>query len=168
MDFERYVRERQRALFRFAVVLTGDRTEAEDLLSDVLSVAFEKWSLVQAADNSHAYVRRMLVNAFVRSRRRGARSIAHADVEVFADPIADHSVEHAQRDWLVAQMRKLPPRQRAAVVLRYYERLSISEIAAELGTGENAVRSNLSRALGRLRLELSVDAEPTEHLMLEV
>jgi RNA polymerase sigma-70 factor (sigma-E family) len=168
MDFERYLREQQRSLFRFAVVLTGDVVAAEDLLADVLGTAFEKWSQVAAADHPHAYVRRMLVNAFIRSRRRGARFTTHADLETFAEPITDHSAGHAERDWLLAQMRRLPARQRAAVVLRYYEGLSFAEIAAVLGTGENAVRSNISRALRRLRIQLSENADPADFQVLEV
>ena len=168
MEFERYVREQQRPLFRFAVVLTGDAVFAEDLLADVLGTAFEHWSKVTAADNPHAYVRRMLVNAFIRSRRRGARIAVHADLETLIVPVADHSARHAERDWLVHQLRRLPARQRAAVVLRYYEGLSFTEIANVLGTGENAVRSNVSRALRRLRLGIADDADDPQPQTLEV
>ena len=168
MEFEWYVREQQRPLFRFAVVLTGDPVFAEDLLADVLGTAFENWAKVTAADNPHAYVRRMLVNAFIRSRRRGGRVAVYPDLEAIIPPAADHSGGHAERDWLAREMRKLPARQRAALVLRFYEGLSFGEIAALLGTGENAVRSNLSRALRRLRLELSEDAEDSQPERLEV
>lgn len=168
MDFEVYVRERQRALFRFAVVLTGDPVTAEDLLADVLGTVFEKWTQVRAAENPHAYVRRMLVNAYIRQRRRGARITVHADLEPFADAVEDQTSAHAERDWLAAQLRRLPARQRAAVVLRYYEGLSFAEIAETLGTGENAVRSNISRALRRMRLDLVDESEPDEQWTLEV
>jgi len=157
VDFEEYVRSRRGALFGFAVVLTADPVLAEDLVSDVLGVAFERWTQVSAADHVHAYVKRMVVNEFLSWRRRRARTSPWA---VPPEPaLAEVNVD-ADSDDLIAELRALPPRQRAALVLRYYEGMSFEEIAALLGTGENAVRSNVSRALARLRITLAgSDAE---------
>lgn len=155
MDLEAYVAERRAALFRFAMVLTGDPVLADDLLADVLSDAFEHWSKVSAANDPHAYVRRMLVNAVAKSRRRRTRTAPWGDLTGVVEPAADHAAAHAEHHRLVAALRRLPPRQRAAVVLRFYEGLSFAEIAEILGTGENAVRSNVSRGLRRLHVQLT-------------
>ena len=72
MEFTEYVAGHRRALYRFAVVLTGDVTLADDIVADALGRAFEKWALVQGSTNVHAYVRRMVVNEYLGWRRRMA------------------------------------------------------------------------------------------------
>jgi DNA-directed RNA polymerase specialized sigma24 family protein len=74
VHYEQFVRERQRALFRFAVVLCGDPVLAEELVQDVLARAYERWHLVAAAADANAYVRRMVVNQFLTWKRRTERS----------------------------------------------------------------------------------------------
>jgi RNA polymerase sigma-70 factor (sigma-E family) len=155
VDYEEYVTARRRALFRFAVVLTGDPVLADDIVADVLGTAFERWPRVSAADNVHAYVRRMIVNEFLSWRRRHARTSSWADLSAFAGAVPNPNDDDADHRRLVEEMGALPPKQRAAVVLRYYEGLGFDEIARLLGTGENAVRSNISRALQRLRVNLT-------------
>ncbi|MGN6609163.1 MAG: SigE family RNA polymerase sigma factor [Jatrophihabitans sp.] len=163
MDFEAYVSERRRALYRFAVVLTGDPVLADDVLADTLTNAYERWTQVSSAGNVHAYVRRMLVNEYLGWRRRSARISLRDDVGDLGSPTPDHADGHAVAADLVAELRRLPPKQRAAIVLRYYEGLSFAEIAGLLGGGENAVRSNISRGLQRLRVQLvDPDLSPTE------
>jgi RNA polymerase sigma-70 factor (sigma-E family) len=157
MDFDGYVRARQRSLLRFAMVLTADPVDAEELLGDVLAVVFERWSLVAAADSPHAYVRRMLVNEFIRGRRRRRHIVLYDDLSGVGAPVEDTSAAHAERAALGHRLRSLPPRQRAAIALRYFEDLSFAQIAELLGSGENAVRSNISRGLRRLRIELDDD-----------
>jgi RNA polymerase sigma-70 factor (sigma-E family) len=155
VTFEEYATGRRRALFRFAVVLCGNPVLAEDLVADVLGRVFERWAQVSAADNIHAYVRRMVVNEFLGWRRRSGRTSAHADLDDVAVPVADHADGRADRLALISELGKLPRQQRAALVLRYYEGLSYAEIAATLGSGENAARSNVSRALATLRIEMT-------------
>ena len=159
MEFEDYVRTRRRALYRFAVVLSGDPVLAEDLVADSLARAFERWPQVSRADNIHAYVRRMLVNQFLSWRRRGARVATLADLESLLAPVADHAPDTADALALIAELSALPRQQRAALVLRYYEGMSYAEIAQTLGSGENAARSNVSRALASLRIQLNESAE---------
>ncbi len=155
MEFEDYVRARRSALFRFAVVLTADPVLADDLVGDVLGTAFERWAQVSAADNVHAYVRRMVLNEFLSWRRRRARTVPWVDLTQFADPTTDHGDTHAEQQALLAELSLLPAKQRAALVLRYYEGMSFADIAELLGSGENAVRSNVSRALARLRITMT-------------
>ena len=83
-EFERYFTERRRALLRFATVLVGDPARADEIVADVLGRVFEKWSRVAAADDVHAYVRRMIVNEFVSWRRRAGRVAVWSDLEPFA------------------------------------------------------------------------------------
>jgi RNA polymerase sigma-70 factor (sigma-E family) len=156
VEFTEYVAGHRRALYRFAVVLTGDVTLADDVVADTLGRAFEKWPLVQESTNVHAYVRRMVVNEYLGWRRRMEVHLRlRVELVDLPDPRSDHSSGLADRDQLVAELRRLPVKQRAAVVLRYYEGLSFAEIADLLGTGENAVRSNISRALTRLRVQMA-------------
>ncbi len=157
MKFEEYVAQRRQALFRFAVVLSGDPVLADDVVADTLGRAFERWPQVAAADNVHAYVRRMVVNEYLSWRRRAARTAVRDDVGDLVEPTADPADAHAVHQQLVGELARLPAKQRAAVVLRYYEGLPFAEIAALLGSGENAVRSNISRALTTLRIHLDDD-----------
>lgn len=155
VDFEQYVAQRRPALFRFAVVLCGDPVLADDVVSDTLGRAYERWAQVGAADHVHAYLRRMVLNEYLSLRRRAARTAVRDDVGDLLPPVADPADAHAARHELVAELRRLPAKQRAAVVLRYYEGLPFAEIAQLLGSGENAVRSNVSRGLAALRVQLA-------------
>ena len=160
--FEHYVRRYRRSLYRFAVVLCGDTTLGSDLVADVLGRAFERWSKVAAADDVHAYVRRMLVNEFISWSRRRARTAPHPDVGRLVDLSAplhgsapiDHGERYADRAALQFELTRLPARQRAAIVLRYFEDLDDDAIAATLGCRVGTVRSNISRGLATLRISM--------------
>lgn len=154
VQFETYVEQRRKSLFRFAVVLCGNPVLAEDILTDVLGRAYEKWDRVGAADNVHAYVRRMIVNEYVGWWRRLARTTPVADVAE-PDPAPDPADQHAERTAVVAELAKLPRKQRAVLVLRFYEGMSDHEVAQVLGCRPSTVRSNASRALAALRIGMS-------------
>lgn len=160
VQFEQYVVQSRQRLYRFAVVLCGDTVLAGDLLSDVLGRAFERWTHVSAARDPHAYVRRMLVNAFVDHQRRRARTVPSADVARLADvraerlgtAVPDPGDAETDRAALLHDLARLPARQRAAIVLRYYADLDDDEIAATLGCRAGTVRSYISRGLATLRV----------------
>jgi RNA polymerase sigma-70 factor (sigma-E family) len=160
MQFEQYVIESRRRLYRFAVVLSGDPVLAGDLLTDVLGRAFERWSQVSAARDPHAYVRRMLVNEFVSWQRRRVKAVPYAEVGQLADLRASRlgssgpglEEVQAERAALLDELSRLPARQRAAIVLRYYEDLSDEDIAATLDCRVGTVRSSISRGLATLRI----------------
>ena len=160
VQFEQYVNESRQRLFRFAVVLCGDTVLAGDLISDVLGRAFERWPQVSAARDPHAYVRRMLVNEFVSWQRRRARAIPHPEVGQLVDLRAsrfgtsgpDPGDVQVERAALLEELSRLPARQRAAIVLRYYEDLADEDIAATLGCRTGTVRSSISRGLATLRI----------------
>jgi len=153
MEFADYVATRRGALLRFATVLCGQTWLAEDLVSDVLGRAFERWERIGVMTEPHAYVRRMVVNEYLSWRRRLARTAPRADLAPTMPPVDDGAQAQAERDAMIARLARLPRRQRAAVVLRYYAGLSDSEIAAELDCRESTVRSQIARALATLRLD---------------
>lgn len=156
--FEEYVAEHRRPLFRFAVVLCGDPVLAEDLVTDVLGRAYERWHQVDAADNVHAYVRRMVVNEFLSWRRRTVRTSPRSDLVDLLDRSGgspDHGGQHAERDALLGELARLPRQQRAAIVLRFYEGMPDDEIAVVLGCRPGTVRSSVSRGLSTLRVVLT-------------
>jgi len=147
---EQLVAERGAALFGYAYVLTGDKARAEDLVQDALVRTFRRGRADQGLDAAHAYVKRAIATAFVDSGRRLRARPAISDVE--AEPVAsDHADDVALALSLHASILTLPPRERACVVLRYLEDLSVAAIAAELGLAEGSVKRYLSDGVGRLR-----------------
>ena len=148
---EQFVREHAAELLRGAVLLTGNRERAEDLVQETLTRLLPQWQRVQSADSPLAYVRRSLVNRFVSQRRRRSSS----DITVWEVPDvltgADVADGVATRRSLWQVLGTLPARQRAAVVLRYYDDLTDPQIATTLGCRDATVRSLISRALHALR-----------------
>lgn len=150
-SFEDYVTGRWAALFRTAHLLTGNPTSAEDLLQTTLLKAMARWDLVRRADSPDAYVRKMLLNEMLgESRKRGRRAAKGHLIPVPQDA-ADPAVAAADRLDLWEQVQALPPRQRAVLVLRYYEDLSEAQIAETLGISVGTVKSQASHALKALR-----------------
>jgi RNA polymerase sigma-70 factor (sigma-E family) len=155
MEFGDYVASQRPALLRFATVLTGRTWLADDLVSDVLGRAFERWDRIGSMDQPNAYVRRMIVNDYVSWHRRRARTTPRPELDSDHTPVDDGTAAHAERDAMIRRLARLPRRQRAAVVLRYYAGLPDAQIAEHLGCRESTVRSQISRALATLRLDLA-------------
>lgn len=153
MEFGEYVARQRPALMRFATVLTCQTWLAEDLVSDVLCRAYERWDRIAAMAEPNAYVRRMVVNDYLSWRRRLSRTSPRPDIEPAG--LSDGADERAERDAMIRRLAGLPRRQRAAVVLRYYAGLPDAEIARQLGCRETTVRSQISRALATLRVDLT-------------
>src|SRR5579875_3610602 len=154
MDYTDYVAAHRRALLRFATVLTSQTWLADDLVTDVLGKAYERWDRIGSMDEPNAYVRRMIVNEYLSWRRRLARTLPRARVEPNT-VVSDGTNDHAERDEMLHRLARLPKRQRAAVVLRYYVGLSDEDIAASLDCAVGTVRSLISRALAALRIDLT-------------
>ncbi|MEV0679011.1 SigE family RNA polymerase sigma factor [Actinosynnema sp. NPDC050436] len=153
-DFDRFVADRLDRLLGYATALTCDKHLAQDIVQDVLLRAQKRWDRIGALDAPHLYVRRMVTNDYLSWwRRRAARDVvsSHAALDEVAPAVADHAVRHAERDAMRARIAVLPRRQRAAVVLRYYDDSTDEEIAALLGCTVGTVRSHISRALKTLR-----------------
>ena len=146
-------------LLATAYRLTGNHTDAEDLAQDTLTTVLAKWERVQAADSVDAYVHAILVNRFLSSKRRSRHevvSLAPLDPRRAATPSADDEW-NPDRDAVWATLATLTPRQRAVLVLRYYEDLPDGTIADILGCAPATVRSLAFRALVELRTQ---SAEP--------
>lgn len=156
--FDEWVEARVAALLRFGYLVTGSQQAAEDAVQSALVKACEKWSRVRRTDDPDAYVRRMVVNAHVSAWRRTGRR--ESPVALVRDRTLDDPAEAVARGDAVWRMcAALPPQQRAAVVLRFYEDLEYGEIAAILGVAEPTVRSHVHRALAALRRELEASEE---------
>ncbi|SDM93841.1 SigE family RNA polymerase sigma factor [Actinacidiphila guanduensis] len=148
--FEEWVAARSPRLLRVAWLLTGDAHLAEDLLQTVLARIWPKWSKI-AGENPEAYARAALVHTHASWwRRRWRGELPHGEVPdrpADADPFSAVDLEHALAD----AIRALPVRQRAVVVLRYFEDLTVAETAAVLRCSEGTVKSQASKALHNLR-----------------
>ena len=148
--FREFMIGRWPALVRFAYGLTGNRGDAEDLAQVALAKAFASWSRVRRADDPDAYVRRILINA--NHSRFRKRRVAEKHAERMPEPsVGDGTDEFGQRTALVAALMELPPKQRAVVVLRYWDGLTETQTAAILGCSVGNVKSQASRALAKLR-----------------
>ncbi len=150
LDFDQWVEQRFAALLRFAYLVTGSQHAAEDALQTALTRALERWPRVSSTREPDGYVRRMIVNAHISSwRRTGRRELVTDQPRV--ESTGDVGGDLAQRDELWRRCRDLPPRPRAALVLRFYEDLDYPEIAVILDVTEATARSHVHRALTALR-----------------
>lgn len=148
-SFELFVAARSRHLLHAAHLLTGDRHRAEDLLQTALTRAYLRWDRIDS-DDPEGYVRRTMVNAHTDWWRKKPWREQATD-EVPEVEVADATGSYDTRDAVLAALATLTPRQRAVVVLRYYEGLSEAEIAAALGCSAGTVKSAASRAMTKLR-----------------
>jgi len=146
----RLVAERGDALVRYAHFVSGGTMDASDLVQDALVKTFGRLRNGYSVASAEAYVRRAILTTAVDAGRRAGRwrRIAHLQASPEAADAPD-TASDARLD-VLEQLRRLTPRERAVVVLRFYEDLKIDDIAAELGISPGAVKRYLSDALGRL------------------
>ena len=151
--FEDFVRARSGSLLRTALLLTGQRrAEAEDLLQIALERAYRHWPRICGSEGPERYVRRILASASADRWRRLARRPEQA-IPIGGGPVVpDRTAEVADRDYLLRALAALPLRQRAVLVLRYFDDLSEAETAAMLGCSLGTVKSQAARGLARLRI----------------
>jgi RNA polymerase sigma-70 factor (sigma-E family) len=158
MRFEEFTAARLPALLRYAMLLSGDRELARDLVQEVLARALVKWGRIGTIEEPYAYVRRMVTNEFLSWRRRRKLTTVPLDeAHEAATP------EPETPDDLRGLLARLPGRQRAVLVLRYYEDLTDDEIAAALGCRVGTVRGYASRGLAALRIELATNTNEEAH-----
>lgn len=149
-EFRVFVTARRPALLRTALMLTGDRCEAEDLLQAALAKTYLAWDRINDHAALDGYVRRAMTNINISWWRR--RRLEEYPTDEMPDtPIADHTGRSALRDALERLLDRLPARQRVFVVLRYVEDLTEPEIAERLGVSVGTVKSTVSRAMAKLR-----------------
>jgi RNA polymerase sigma-70 factor (sigma-E family) len=148
--FEDFVRTRMPSLYRFGYALSGSQHDAADLVQEALIRLGAAWPRVRRRDNPEAYVRTTMVRLHISAWRRRRR-------EFLVAAVPDRGYTDAslagidERDPLWRALATVGPRQRAVLVLRYYEHRSDEEIATMLGVSRGTVRSQAARALDRLR-----------------
>lgn len=148
-EFHQFVTAAWPRLLRTAYLLAGDRHTAEDLVQATLERAYAAWWRVSGADDRDAYVRRILMNEHARRFRRRLRE--QLVTAVPERPAEDGSGRIDDRTALLAALAGLPPRQRQAVVLRYWEDLTESQVAAAMGCSVGTVKSQASKGVAKLR-----------------
>ena len=159
--FREYVQTRGAALLRMAIVLTGNRADAEDLVQAALAKTYLAWEKINERAALDAYVRRAMVNTHISWWRRRRVEEFPTD-ELPEQVVADHARESDMAEVVRRALDRLPQRMRAAVMLRYFEDMTEPEIAAALGISLGTVKSTVSRAVARLRIdaELGANADP--------
>jgi RNA polymerase sigma-70 factor (sigma-E family) len=153
-EFDAYVRSRTPALMRAAYLLTGDQHLAEDLVQSALISTHRSWEKLHRDGHPDAYTRKVMYHLQVSwwRRRRVAESLTGDLPEPRPRGGTDVSSAAAQRLTLRAALLRLAPRQRAVLVLRYFEDLSEADTAAALGVTVGTVKSQTFKALDRLRV----------------
>ncbi|MGP8000543.1 MAG: SigE family RNA polymerase sigma factor [Streptosporangiaceae bacterium] len=152
LAFREYVTSRSGSLLRMALLLTRNRADAEDLVQAALAKTFLAWDRIEDRGAVDGYVRRAMVNTHISWWRR-RRVEEYPTDEIPDQPVLDHSGDSEMQDALRQAVERLPQRMRAAVVLRYYEDMSEAEIAQVLGVSLGTVKSTVSRAVAKLRID---------------
>ncbi len=157
-EYSEFVAASWGPLYRTAYLMVGNTALAEDLVQTALTNTYASWHQVREVGAAHAYAR----TAVVRSVASWFRSKVRLR-EQLTDrlPETPYSPDHSTRPALLDALRQLPPRQRAVVVLRFYEDLSVAQVAHTLGCSEGTVKSQTSAALGKLRLLLGESVIPS-------
>ena len=143
------------ALKRHAFLLCGAEAQADDLVQEALVRAFSRPPRVPRPGAAEAYVRVIMVNLFIDGARRHSRWSRVVPLLRPADMTPDPADQVSDRDAVLTALRSLSPRQRACVVLRYYEDLPVAKVAAVLGVGEGTVKRYLSEAMSHLAVRLA-------------
>jgi RNA polymerase sigma-70 factor (sigma-E family) len=159
-DFRGFFAQHYERLCRLGFLLTGDPVQAEELAQDALVRTWRRWRLVGRPDNPETYVRKVLVNRHRSLLRRALVEARYRYRDRPAEAVGDEHREDAIVLW--AATRRLPLRQQAVLVLRYYEDLSEAEIARVLGIPVGTVKTLARRGLARLRRSLDATTpDPT-------
>ena len=157
-EFRDYVTARGRALLRAAYLLTGNLADAEDLLQAALAKTYLAWDRIEDRGALDGYVRRAMVNTHISWWRR--RRVQEFPTDELPDqPVDDHAGDSDLTETLRAAIDRLPQRMRTAVVLRYYEDMTEAEVAERLGVSLGTVKSTVSRAVAKLRIDAELLAD---------
>jgi RNA polymerase sigma-70 factor (sigma-E family) len=160
-QFSRWVKQARSDLRRRAFLLCGDWFGADDLVQNTLIKLYRRWNDLERREELGAYTRTIMFRTFISERRthRWSRELIQDRVPE-PPPLADGQVHLGDRYLLLGALAQLGPRQRAAIILRYWEDLSVEETARTLGCSTATVRSQASRALTTLRCMLEPEYQP--------
>ncbi|MEV8638255.1 SigE family RNA polymerase sigma factor [Streptosporangium sp. NPDC051023] len=150
MEFTDFVAARGSALYRYGYVLTGNAEDAADLTQEALARLGDAWSRIRKKDDPEGYVRTTMARLHISLWRR-----LRKERLVAAVPEAAYTDDYPGETGLWNELKGLPPKQRAVLVLRYYEDLPDDEIAGLLGISRGTVRSQAARALDKLRVRVA-------------
>ena len=166
-EFKQYVTDRSYALRRTAYLMCGDWHQAEDLVQIALLKLYRSWRRVERSQNRDAYVRQVIVRALIDERRRGWRR--ERPFGALPDDVAyvEAGLGVEERDELLDAMARIPARQRATLVLRFWEDQSVEQAAHALGCSQGTVKSQTARGLAALRAALSGAGQPSVRLSEE-
>jgi RNA polymerase sigma-70 factor (sigma-E family) len=156
--FRDYVTARRRSLLRTAYLLTGNSADAEDLVQSALAKTYLAWDRIEDRNALDGYVRRAMVNTHISWWRR-RRLEEYPTDEIPDRAVADDSGTSDLADTLRRAVDRLPQRMRAAVVLRYFEDMTEAEVADVLGVSLGTVKSTVSRAVAKLRIDVDLQAK---------
>jgi RNA polymerase sigma-70 factor (sigma-E family) len=158
-DFGEFVQASLPGLLRYGHALTGNPHDAADLVQSVLEKIGARWTHVRRKTGDPlAYIRRSMANAHISRWRRTRKESLVAEIPETQSVSPPDPFEHEP---LWQALRELPPRQRAVIVLRYYEELSEVEIARTLGISQGTVKSQASKAIATLRKKITPVADET-------
>ena len=173
MTFDEFAVSRLPGLLRYAVMLTGDRDLAQDLVQEVLARSQVRWRRISRAGSPDGYVRQMVLNEYLSWRRSWTVRNVHPAGERLTelgdarDSGGDPAQGIADADDLWRRLATLPRTQRAVLVLRYYEQLDDEAIALLIGCARATVRSHASKALSTLRLDKPPTRSPAPAAVLK-
>lgn len=153
--FQSFLVGRWPRLMRTAFLLTGEQHAAEDLVQTTLEQVYVAWRRVGSTDDPDAYVRRVMINAHARKHRRRLKEFlaprSDSDLVPELPDSGDRIAQADDRSALLTALSQLPPRQREAVVLRYWEDLSEGRTAEAMGCSVGTVKSNAAKGIAKLR-----------------
>lgn len=151
LAFDVFYREEYGKVLGLAIGLSGDRAVAEELVQEAFEAAWRRWASVSRMEKPGSWVRRVVSNRSVSSYRRAmtrARYLSRGAADTAWVGIPDEAVD------VVVAIRRLPPRQAQAVWLRYFDDLTVSEVAEIMGCEQETVKTHLARGLARLKEHL--------------
>ena len=165
-EFAEFVSARSAALHRAAYLMVGDVALAPDLVQEALTRTYVAWPRLRDTSRAEAYTRKAITTTAISWFRRRSWQERPTD-RVDERGAAGHEDGVAQRQWLWEALLELPVRQRAAVVLRYYEDLTEAQTAEAMGCAVGTVKSQVSAALSKLRERLGDGADAALLLPLD-
>ncbi|QCX27278.1 SigE family RNA polymerase sigma factor [Nocardioides jishulii] len=161
-EFAEFVAHRSPALHRTAYLMVGERGLAQDLLQEALTKTYVAWPRLRDRSRVEAYARKAITTTAISWYRKRAWS-SERPAETLPDTAGDgHEAAVTERDWLWRALQELPPRQRAAIVCRFYDDLSEAATAEVMGCAVGTVKSQVSAGLRRLRSVLAEQGHSPE------
>jgi RNA polymerase sigma-70 factor (sigma-E family) len=159
-EFAEFVEAAWPGLYRTAYLILGEHQLAEDLVQTTLTKTYASWGKVREPAAALGYARVVLAHTAASWFRRRSWRNEHPTESMPDEP--QSPADPSDRPALMAALSKLPPRQRAVVVLRYFDDLSVREVARAMSISEGTVKSQTAHALDRLRIQLGDAVVPRE------